>query len=83
MLPQGATNLVAQFVRVVTKILENLILHNCMLFLDNVRVKGLTTIYNNTKVLLGVWQFVLEYIQVLDRILKHIKIARYTIKPKL
>ena len=53
-LPQGATNLVAQFVRVVTKILEDLIPHDYMLFLDNIGVKGPTTTYNNTEVLLGV-----------------------------
>ena len=46
--------MVAQFVRVVTKILEDFIPHNCMLFLDDVRVKGPTTTYNNTEVLLGV-----------------------------
>ena len=67
----------------VTKILEDLILYDCMLFLDNVGVKGPTTMYNNTKVLPGVWQFVLEHIQVLDRTLEHIERARYTIKPKL
>ncbi len=74
--------MVAQFVRVVTKILEDLILHNCILFLDNIRVKELTTTYNNTKVLLGVWQFVLEHIQVLDRTLERIERARCTIRPK-
>ena len=82
MLPQGATNSMAQFVRVVTKILEDLIPHDCMLFLDNVGVKGPTTTYNNTKVLLGVWQFVLEHIQVLDRTLERIERARCTIGPK-
>ena len=65
-----------------TKILEDLILYNYMLFLDNVGVKGPTTTYNNTKVLLGVWQFVIEYIQVLDRTLEHIERARCTIGPK-
>ncbi len=79
---QGATNLVAQFVRIVTKILEDLIPHDCMPFLDNIGVKGLTTTYNNTKVLPGVRRFVIEHIQALDRILEHIKRARCTIGPK-
>jgi Reverse transcriptase (RNA-dependent DNA polymerase) len=79
---QGATNSVVQFVKIVTKILEDLILYNCILFLDDVGVKGPTTIYNNTEVLPGVRQFVIEYIQVLDRILEYIEQAGYTIGPK-
>jgi hypothetical protein len=54
-----------------------------MLFLDDVGVKGPTTTYNNTEVLPGVRQFVIEYIQVLDRILECIEQAGYTIGPKL
>jgi hypothetical protein len=61
-LPIGTTNSVVQFVQVVTKILEDFILYNCILFLDNVGIKRPTTIYNNTKVLPGVRQFVIEYI---------------------
>jgi hypothetical protein len=38
-LPIGTTNSVVQFVQVVTKILEDLILYNCILFVDNIRVK--------------------------------------------
>ena len=79
---QGATNLVAQFVRIVTKILEDLIPHDCMPFLDDVGVKGPTTTYNNTEVLPGVRRFVMEHIQVLDRILEYIERARCTIRPK-
>jgi hypothetical protein len=79
----GTTNSVVQFVQVVTKILEDFILYNCILFLDDIRVKGLTTIYNNTEVLPGVRQFVIEYIQVLNRILEYIEQTRYTISPKL
>ena len=53
-----------------------------MLFLDNVRVKGLITMYNNIKVLLGVHRFVIEYIQALNRILEYIERAGCTIEPK-
>ena len=69
--------------RIVTKILEDLIPHNYMPFLDDVRVKGPTTIYNNTKVLLRVCKFVIEHIQALDRTLECIEQARCTIGPKL
>ena len=51
-----------QFVKVVTKILKDLILYNYILFLNNVKVKKLITMYNNIKVLLGVCRFVIEYI---------------------
>ena len=81
-LPQGATNSVAQFVRVVTKILEDLIPHDCMPFLDDVGVKGPTTTYNNTEVLPGVRRFVMEHIQALDRTLERIERAGCTIGPK-
>jgi Reverse transcriptase (RNA-dependent DNA polymerase) len=81
-LPQGATNSVAQFVRIVTKILEDLIPHDCMPFLDDVGVKGPTTTYNNTEVLPGVRRFVMEHIQALDRTLERIERAGCTIGPK-
>jgi hypothetical protein len=63
--------------------LENLILYNCILFVDNIEIKRPTTIYNNTEVLPRVRQFVIKYIQILDRILEYIEQARYTISPKL
>src|SRR5436190_21431643 len=81
-LPQGATNSVAQFVRIVTKILEDLIPHDCMPFLDDVGVKGPMTTYNNTEVLPGVRKFVMEHIQALDRTLERIEWAGCTIGPK-
>jgi hypothetical protein len=39
-LPQGTTNSIAQFVRIVTKILEDLISKDCLPFLDDIGVKG-------------------------------------------
>ena len=75
--------MVVQFVKVVTKILDNLIPREYILFLDNIGVKGPTIIYNNTEVLPGIRQFVIEYIQVLDRILEYIERTGYTIGPKL
>ena len=44
---QGATNSVAQFVRIVTKILEDLILEDCLPFLNNISIKGLLSTYDN------------------------------------
>ena len=79
---QGATNSVAQFVHIVTKILEDLIPTDCLLFLDDVGVKGPTTSYNRNEVIPGIRQFVLEHIQALDRTLVRIERARCTIGPK-
>ena len=50
-LPQGATNSVAQFVRIVTKILEDLIPTDCLPFLDDIGVKGPLSRYEDKEVL--------------------------------
>src|SRR5204862_620610 len=81
-LPQGAMNSVAQFIRIVMKILEDLIPHDCMPFLDDIGVKGPTSMYSNTEVLPGVRKFVMEHIQVLDRTLEWIERAGCMIGPK-
>ncbi len=52
--PQGATNSVAQFVRVVIRILDNLFLIVAMPFLDDIGVKGPYTIYNDEETLPGI-----------------------------
>ena len=61
-LPQGATNSVAQFVRIVTKILKDLILKDCLPFLDDIGVKGPLFAYNNKEALLSIKRFVKEHI---------------------
>ena len=81
-LPQGATNLVAQFVRIITKILENLILEDCLPFLDDISVKGLLSTYNDKEVIPRIRQYVLEHIQSLDRTLVRLERARCTIRLK-
>ena len=83
MLLQGATNLVAQFVRIVTKILKDLILKDYLPFLDDIGVKGLLFAYNNKEALLGIKQFVIEHVQTLNRTLIQLKRASCTISLKL
>ena len=61
-LPQGATNSVAQFVYVVNKILEDYILEYCQVFLDNVGIKSPKTVYSNKVVVPGIYRYILEYI---------------------
>jgi hypothetical protein len=53
-LPQGATNLVAEFVRVMTKICRDYIPDCCMPYLDDVCVKGPKTNYDKAEVKPGV-----------------------------
>jgi hypothetical protein len=66
----------------VTKVLEDLIPKDCLPFLDNISVKGLLSMYNDKKVILGVQQFVLKHIQSLDKTLVRLKRAGCTIGPK-
>ena len=61
-LPQGATNFIAQFVQIITKVLQDLILEEYLLFLNNIGVKGPCSIYNNAEIAPGVWQYIKEYI---------------------
>ena len=60
--PQGATNSVAQFVRVVMTILEDLFPRVAMPFVDNIGVKGPYTDYDNELALLGIRCFVFEHL---------------------
>ena len=72
-------NLVTQFIRIITKILERYILYYALPFLDNIIVKGLQIVYNGEKSLLGVYRYILEYIIQLDRVLIDLERARYII----
>ena len=65
-----------------TKILEDLILEDCLPFLDDISVKGLLFIYNDKEVIPGIRQYVLEHIQSLDKTLVQLERARCIIKPK-
>jgi hypothetical protein len=59
---QKITNSIAQFVRIVTKILKKHIPHVCLPFMDNINVKGLKTIYNNEKIIPEIRKYILKYI---------------------
>ena len=82
-LPQGATNSVAQFVRIVTKILEDLIPNVCLPFLDDIGIKGPLSRYDDKETLPGIRQFVIEHIQGIDKALVRLERAGCTIGPKL
>ena len=78
-LPQGATNSVAQFVRIVMKILQGLIPEVAQPFVDDVAVKGPKTNYNNEMAAPGIRRYVLEHIQNLDKTLCALELAGATI----
>jgi hypothetical protein len=65
-----------------TKILEDLILADCLPFLDDVGVKGPMSTYDDIEVLPRIRKFVIEHIQSLDRTLVQIERAGGPIGPK-
>jgi len=68
MLSQDVINFVAQFVKIIIKILENF-LKICKSFLNDIEVKKSKTIYDNAKIASEVHQFMLKHIKNLDFIL--------------
>ena len=57
-LPQGATNSVIQFIRVIITILEDLFPKIAILFINNIRVKGPYIEYNRQLILFGIRYFI-------------------------
>jgi hypothetical protein len=82
MLSQGAINSIAQFVKVMSLILEDINPKVAMPFLDDVGIKGLYTDYDGEEVLPSIRRFILEYIQNLNKTLERIKRARASIGAK-
>ena len=78
-LPQGATNSVAHFVRIIFKILAPHLQDQAKPFLDDLGVKGPKTKYNNEEVAPEIRRYVLEHIQNLDKVLADLERARVTI----
>ncbi len=78
-LAQSATNSVAQFVRILLKILEPHPRDRAKLFLDDVGVKGPKTTYNNEELASGIRRYVVEHIQNLDKVLADLDRAWITI----
>ena len=81
-LPQGATNSIAQFIRVIYKILLGVIPDIALPYMDDVGVKGSRSFYNNEESLPGIRKFVLEHMQNLDKVLERFERAGATVGPK-
>jgi hypothetical protein len=63
--------------------LKDLFLAIAMLFIDNIKVKGLYTDYNKELKLLRVYRFIFKHLQNLNKALKQIKRAKASIRFKL
>jgi len=63
-LPQGWTNLVAYFQRIICKVLWFLITHYVRPFIDDIGIKGLTSRYNDEERSLQIRRFVWEHAQI-------------------
>jgi hypothetical protein len=78
-LPQGATNSVAQFVRIVQTLLNDVIPSKAKPYMDDIAVKGPKTYYSFEEVVPGIRRFILEHIENLDAILERLERAGATI----
>ena len=77
-LPQGATNSVGQFVRVMNKILEAV--HQISgAYIDDIGVEGPRTDYDNEEAVPGIRRFVKEHILNIDKVLLEIERAGATV----
>ena len=79
---QGASNSVAQFVRIISKILEPISPNTARVFLDDIRVKGPKTKYDRTKVSPSLCQYIFEHLINLEKILWFLELAGTTIAAK-
>lgn len=74
-IPQGATNSVAQFCRVMNLIMEGICPSIAMPFMDDIGVKGPYSDYDGEETLLGMRRFMFEHIQNIDKTLERIERA--------
>jgi hypothetical protein len=59
---QETTNSIAQFVRIVTKILKKHIPHVYLPFINDINVKSPKTTYNNKKIIPKIRKYILKHI---------------------
>lgn len=78
-LPQGATNSVAQFVRLVTRILFRHLRKGVKPFVDDVGIPGPRSDYGGEEAAPGIRRFILEHIQLIDQVLADIERSGCTI----
>jgi hypothetical protein len=74
-----AINSVAQFVRIIMKILIDHILDVVRFFLDNIEIKSSKTKYDNEEVALSIRRYILKHIKSLNAVLVNLEKANITI----
>ena len=72
-------NSVAQFVRTMHHVFEELTPHICDQFLDDIGVKGPKTDYGEVEVLPSIQQFMLEHIQNINKVLSDAECTGITV----
>jgi hypothetical protein len=78
-LSMRAINSVAQFIRIVMKILIDYILEVARSFLDDIEIKNSKTKYNNEEVASSIRRYILEHIKSLNAVLVDLEKASITI----
>ncbi len=78
-LSQGATNSVAQFVKITLKVLSDHLHDRDESFLDDVGIKRPKTMYNNQELAPGIRRYLVEHIQSLDAVLADLERTGITI----
>lgn len=83
-LPQGVTNLIAQFIRVITRILIGLIPEVYRAFINDITIHSPESTYNNAELINfpGIRKFIVKYITNLDKVLVNTELAECTISGK-
>ena len=66
---QGVSNSMAQFVRIISKILKPISLNAARVFLDDIRVKGPKTKYDRTKISPSLHQYIFKHLINLEKTL--------------
>jgi transposase InsO family protein len=78
-LPQGWTNSVAVFQRIICKVLEQHIPHHAKPFVDDVGIRGPKSRYNDEEIAPGIRRFVWEHVQIFRGIMRSIWISGMTV----
>ena len=76
------SNSVAQFVRIISKILKSISSNTARVFLDDIGVKGLKTKYNGTEVSPSLHQYIFEHLINLEKTLWFLELTGATIAAK-
>ena len=72
-------NSVVQFVKIMHHVFKELIFHICNQFLNDIEMKELKINYEEVEILSDIWQFMLEHIQNINKVLNDAKCTEITV----